>query len=68
MLHRLHMNHGPWVVESKVIDDDDVRVTAAQHAVASTAQALAESDEVPVDTGDGRSKCSYELLQLFLDM
>ncbi|CAL1129076.1 unnamed protein product, partial [Cladocopium goreaui] len=34
-----------------VIDDDDIRVTAAQHAVASTAQALAERDEVPVDTG-----------------
>ena len=35
---------------TKVIDDDDIRVTAAQHAVASAAQALAER-EVP-DTGD----------------
>jgi len=39
-------------ISPQVIDDDDIRVTAAQHAVASTAQALAERDEVPVDTGD----------------
>jgi len=30
----------------EVIDDDDIRVSAAQHTVASTAQVLAEREEV----------------------
>ena len=35
--------NGHRVVE--VIDDDDIRISAAQHTVASTAQALAETPE-----------------------